>query len=76
MALEERHAEEFRRQRFCAGIVAAEVKNWAMTREKDTPWATALDFVPEWSKEKQPQTEEEMIASMAAFFGCGPGKPN
>jgi hypothetical protein len=51
-----------------------------MTRDKDSPWSTAVDFVPEWSKEKElatvPQNDDEMIASMAAFFGCGPGKPN
>jgi hypothetical protein len=55
------------------------VANSAMTRGENTTAVTALDFVPEWSKEKEealPETDEEMIASMVKFFGCGPGKPN
>jgi hypothetical protein len=50
-----------------------------MVRAEGSPWRTALEFVPEWNKKEVapiPETDEEMIASMAAFFGCGPGKPN
>jgi hypothetical protein len=75
----ERHNEEFRKARFCAGIVAAMVANSSMTRGEDSATLTALDFVPEWNKKEAPgipETDEEMIATMAAFFNCGPGKPN
>jgi hypothetical protein len=75
--LQERHDEEFRRLRFCAGLIAASVENYAMTRSEEAPWKTALDFVPEWKKAPMiPETDEEMIASMVRFFGNGPGKPN
>jgi hypothetical protein len=76
-ALLERKNEEFRKQRFCAGIVAAMVANSAMTRGENSKAMTALDFVPEWNKEEELKTDEEMIFSMANFFGCGPGsRPN
>ena len=56
------------------------IANSSMTRGKNSKVLTALDFVPEWNEEEEikllPKTDEEMIASMAAFFGTGPGKPN
>jgi hypothetical protein len=55
------------------------VANSSMTRGEGSTALTALDFVPEWAKKEIPvipETEDEMIASMADFFNCGPGKPN
>jgi len=78
-ALLERKREEFRKERFCAGIVSAMVANTSMARGEDSKVWSALDFVPEWNKEEEmaiPKTDDEMIASMIRFFGTGPGMPN
>jgi hypothetical protein len=72
-----RHQEKHKRLMYAAGTIAAAVINCAPRGEGAKVWS-ASDFVPDYDakQEEVPQTDEEMIKSMAKFFGVGPGKPN
>ena len=61
---------------YAAGTITAAIYN--VHRSEGAKVLSGVDFVPDYEGKKveEPQTEEEMIASMAAFFGAGPGKPN
>lgn len=75
-ALLDRQFEQHRRDRICAGIVAASATNLFAD-----PPVSPLIFVPESRhfEQAKPATKAEtddMIATMAAFLGAGPGQPS
>ena len=65
--------EQYRRDRLCAGTIAAAAIN--LFAEKPV---SPMDFVPEGRHEKpakpSPEMEADQIALMAAFLGAGPGQ--
>lgn len=68
--------------RYQVGILAATIRN--MLLEEGAEPIDPLIYVPDYVKRQKMQeeaaantlTDEQLIKSMASFFGCGPGRPN